>query len=125
MTSGTGPTRSTTLVGTRPPGPLSRTKSTWPPTASKISYGSDMGSSCPGSCIVVLHDLNMAARFCDRLVLLNLGGIVHDGSAEELLQSDQLARVYGIRANAIRNQDGLWILPTGRIDWRANPGGSP
>jgi iron complex transport system ATP-binding protein len=70
-----------------------------------------------GSCVVVLHDLNMAARFCDRLVLLNLGELVQDSSPEKLLSSDEIEKVYGIRAECIRNENGFWVIPKERIHW--------
>ncbi len=68
-----------------------------------------------GSGVVVLHDLNMAARFCDRLVLINLGQVIQDSTPEALLSSDQLEKVYGIRAECIRSDHGLWVIPTERI----------
>lgn len=48
--------------------------------------------------IVVLHDLSAAARFCDRLLLLDKGQLVGDGSAAEVLTDAALAEVYGIAA---------------------------
>lgn len=73
-----------------------------------------------GSCVVVLHDLNMAARFCDRLALLNLGELVQDSHPEALLSSNNIEKVYGIRAECIRNDNGLWIIPKERIHWDEN-----
>ncbi len=45
---------------------------------------------------VVTHDLNTAARFCDRMVLLSNGvrGVVAEGKPEEVLREDVLSRVY-------------------------------
>ena len=62
--------------------------------------------------IVVLHDLTIAARHCDRLVLLDAGRVVADGAPAQVLTPDRLAQVYGIAA---RIEDGL-VLPTARID---------
>jgi len=45
--------------------------------------------------VAVLHDLNLASLFCDRLVLLRQGGILADGTPHELLTQDQLSDVYG------------------------------
>jgi iron complex transport system ATP-binding protein len=70
-----------------------------------------------GSAVVVLHDLNMAARFCDRLVLLNLGHIVQDSSPEEMLTSENLTSVYGISVECIRHDKGLWVVPRDRVKW--------
>jgi iron complex transport system ATP-binding protein len=48
--------------------------------------------------IAVLHDLTMAARYCDRLLLMDDGRLVADGAPMEVLTADNLRQVYGIRA---------------------------
>lgn len=48
--------------------------------------------------LIVLHDLALAARFCDRLVLLNRGRVVADGNARTVLSAENLAAVYGVQA---------------------------
>lgn len=45
--------------------------------------------------VVVLHDLNLAAEFCDRLVLLRAGELHAVGSPEEVITSEIVHRVYG------------------------------
>jgi iron complex transport system ATP-binding protein len=47
--------------------------------------------------IVAMHDLDLAARFADRLVLMEKGAIVADGEPGAVLGSKQLERVFGIR----------------------------
>lgn len=51
-----------------------------------------------GACIVVLHDLSLAARFCDRLYLLQHGQIHASGTPSEVLVQDNLRTVYGIES---------------------------
>jgi iron complex transport system ATP-binding protein len=51
--------------------------------------------------LVVLHDVNLAARWCDRLLLLAEGAIVADGSPAEVLTEPLLARVYGVAARVL------------------------
>ncbi|HEX4303368.1 MAG TPA: ABC transporter ATP-binding protein [Rhizomicrobium sp.] len=46
--------------------------------------------------IAVLHDLPLAARFCDRLVMLNDGEIVAQGAAGEVLSEENLERTYNV-----------------------------
>jgi iron complex transport system ATP-binding protein len=48
--------------------------------------------------VLVLHDLELAARYCDRLVLLKDGEVFSEGSPESVLSVDSLARVYGVDA---------------------------
>ncbi|WP_102958178.1 ABC transporter ATP-binding protein [Mangrovicella endophytica] len=50
------------------------------------------------TCIVSLHDLNHAAMFCDRLVVLDRGRIVADGAPEETLTQDLLREVFAVDA---------------------------
>jgi len=51
--------------------------------------------------LVVLHDVNLAARWCDRLLLLGEGGIVADGAPADVLTEPLLARVYGVAARVL------------------------
>ena len=46
--------------------------------------------------IVVLHDLNLAASWADRIVLMKGGQLSHEGSPEEVLTQPILREVYGI-----------------------------
>ncbi|WP_104082306.1 ABC transporter ATP-binding protein [Cryobacterium sp. Y11] len=46
--------------------------------------------------VVVLHDLTLAARYCDDLTLINDGRVHSHGSAAHVLQPSALATVYGI-----------------------------
>jgi len=46
--------------------------------------------------LAVVHDLTLAAAFCDRLVLLRAGGsVVAEGSPEEIVRAEVLSEVYG------------------------------
>lgn len=47
-----------------------------------------------GTVIVVLHDLNLAAQYADRIVILNNGDIVANGTAKEVVRSDTIEAVY-------------------------------
>ncbi len=48
--------------------------------------------------MVVLHDLTLAARFCDQLVLLDEGTVAASGKPEDVLDDERLESVYRIRA---------------------------
>ena len=54
-----------------------------------------------GSTVVVLHDLNLAARYCDRLVLLDHGGVVAAGTPDEILLPEVLEPVYRTRVDRV------------------------
>ncbi|MDE0603459.1 MAG: ABC transporter ATP-binding protein [bacterium] len=51
--------------------------------------------------IVVLHDLNLASRYCDHLVLLDHGTVVYQGRPDDVLRSDVLEPVYGIEVRRL------------------------
>ncbi len=63
--------------------------------------------------LVALHDLGLAARWCDRLVLLRAGRLVADGPPETVLTADRLAAVYGVTAYLGRDAGGPLVVPTG------------
>jgi len=44
--------------------------------------------------VAVSHDINLAARFCPRLVLLHGGRVAADGRAEEVITRESMQRVY-------------------------------
>lgn len=54
--------------------------------------------------VIVLHDINMAARYCDDIVALREGRMIAKGGADALLDPDTLERIYGVRM-------GTFMLP--------------
>jgi len=61
--------------------------------------------------VVVLHDLTLAARFCDRLLLLDHGRRVADGAPAEVLDDDRLAQVFDIQAMRGSHAGEPFLLP--------------
>ncbi|HEY0451228.1 ABC transporter ATP-binding protein [Actinophytocola sp.] len=57
--------------------------------------------------LAVLHDLDLAARSCDRLVVLNHGRIVAAGPVLEALSPAVLSEVFGVTAVTERHDDGI------------------
>jgi iron complex transport system ATP-binding protein len=51
--------------------------------------------------IAVLHDLNLAGQYCDRLVLLDQGRVVRQGSPGEVLTASTVSAVYGTPVDII------------------------
>ena len=52
-----------------------------------------------GSALVVVHDLELAAKYCNRLVLLKEGQVLADGGPKEVLTGDNLLKAYGMKAD--------------------------
>lgn len=51
--------------------------------------------------LIVLHDINMAARYCDEIIALRGGKVVAQGVPEEIFHGDVLAEIYGLAMGII------------------------
>ena len=60
-------------------------------------------ASLPITTIVALHDLNLAAMFCDRLAVLDHGKLVAVGSPEDILTEHLIRQVFGVEAHVGRS----------------------
>ncbi|QFQ89467.1 ATP-binding cassette domain-containing protein [Paracoccus kondratievae] len=56
--------------------------------------------------IVVLHEVNMAARFCDHVVAMKAGRLALQGSPDELMRPEALEHVYGLPMQVLLRGDG-------------------
>lgn len=56
--------------------------------------------------IVVLHDLNLAARYCDRVIMLDGGRVRATGPPREALTADLVGDTYAVRAEQTTADDG-------------------
>ncbi len=70
----------------------------------------------PVTSIVALHDLNLAAMFCDRLVVLKDGAVVATGTPAEVLTPELIGEVYRVRA--VVSPDGPGGVPSVRFEPR-------
>ncbi|MBP2337276.1 iron complex transport system ATP-binding protein [Saccharothrix coeruleofusca] len=66
----------------------------------------ELAAATPRTVVVALHDLAMAARYCDRLVLLQRGRVVADGPAERVLTPALLREVFEVDADVDRDSAG-------------------
>ena len=65
--------------------------------------------------VAVLHDLTLAARFCDRIVVMEAGRIVADGPPDRALTDARLAATFGVSVRRGRATDGTaYLLPWDR-----------
>jgi len=53
--------------------------------------------------VAAIHDLNLAARFCDRLVVLAEGRVLAEGSAAEVLTPEVVEDAFGVRSEIHRD----------------------
>jgi iron complex transport system ATP-binding protein len=62
--------------------------------------------------IAVLHDLNLAIRFADRIVVMCDGAIAAEGTPQETITSDVLRRVFHIDVTVAQSENGMpYLLP--------------
>jgi iron complex transport system ATP-binding protein len=78
-----------------------------------------------GTAMVVLHDLTLAARHCDRLVVLDQGRVCADGAPSTALAEALLADVFHVRGRIERDADGAvdHVLAIETIEPTAPTGG--
>ncbi|PYY31664.1 ABC transporter ATP-binding protein [Curtobacterium sp. MCBD17_030] len=67
--------------------------------------------------VVVLHDLDMAARYCDHVVVLSEGRVAAAGAPRTVLTPDLLERVFRVRGRTRETPEGL------RVDLRGTASG--
>ena len=62
--------------------------------------------------LVIMHDLNLAAGYCDRLLLLGQGRVAACGTPAQVLTPDTLRQVYGVEATVLPhpNQPGRLLV---------------
>ena len=72
--------------------------------------------------VAVMHDLTLAARFADGVVLLDHGRMVADGTAAEVLTAPRLETVFGIDAAVTGQGDGLTVTPRRALPMGEGPG---
>lgn len=70
------------------------------------------------SIVLVLHDLTLASRFCDRVLLMQHGGAVACGEPRKVLTPANLQRVYQVQAMHGEHEQQPYVLP-----WRCRPVG--
>lgn len=61
--------------------------------------------------VIVLHDANLALRYCQRSLLLLEDGRWREGPSAEVLSLAQLTELYGTPLREIRDESGRYLLP--------------
>jgi iron complex transport system ATP-binding protein len=59
-----------------------------------------------GSVIVVMHDINLCYQYADRVLLLQKGKVIMDGTVEEVMNPELLSETYQIELEQIQSLDG-------------------
>lgn len=61
---------------------------------------------------IVMHDLNLAALFCDELIVMKDGVVIISGTPEEVIDEELIKKVYELEVNVLRDENGKkYIIP--------------
>jgi iron complex transport system ATP-binding protein len=84
------------------------------------------GSPGDRAALVVTHDLILAARYADRMTLLDRGRCVSHGTPREVLDPARIAEVYGVEVSVLDDEEGRPVLVAhrSRIAYTPRPDGS-
>jgi iron complex transport system ATP-binding protein len=66
--------------------------------------------------LLAIHDLSLAARYCDRLILLHQGRVWAAGTAADVLRPDYLRTVFEVTSQLYRDPAGQWALSVQPVD---------
>ena len=67
------------------------------------------------SIITVLHDVNLAARFCDRIAILKEGKLIDINTPKKVLNPENFKKAFEIDSHIINTPFGLQIIPASKI----------
>lgn len=62
--------------------------------------------------VAIIHNLALAMRFADKVVLMNEGRIVASGTPQDALTPKRIADVFGVSVNRIETPDGPVLVPS-------------
>jgi iron complex transport system ATP-binding protein len=79
-------------------------------------YAAGDGGGSAALVVAVLHDLTLAARFCNRVLLLSAGEVVADDIPERALNADAIRRHYGVEPLLSRHDGEPVIVPWRLLD---------
>jgi iron complex transport system ATP-binding protein len=60
-----------------------------------------------GAVVAIVHDLTLAARFADRVIVMERGRLVADGAPRDVLTVERIAEVFGVEASISESDVGL------------------
>ncbi len=66
--------------------------------------------------VMAMHDLNLASRFSDTIVMLNGGTIFCKGKPFQVITAENIRAVYRVNATVVRNNGYPYILPDSTVN---------
>ena len=71
--------------------------------------------------VVVMHDLNLALRYCDHVVLMRDGVVYAQGAPQDVFTPDKLQRIFGLDVSLVAHQGHHLIHPLRASEVRHEP----
>lgn len=75
------------------------------------------------SAVMAMHDLNLASRFSDKIVMLKSGTIFAAGRCPEVISTGNIREVYGIEVAVCIDSGKLHVVPVASVREKENRGG--
>lgn len=89
-----------------------------PTSALDMNYAIELLNLCENllksqniSIIAILHDLNLAAMFCERILFLKNGELRYMGLIKELFTKEILKEIYEFECEILNKNDRIYVLP--------------
>ncbi|MGD8787364.1 MAG: ABC transporter ATP-binding protein [Phycisphaerales bacterium] len=65
--------------------------------------------------VAVTHDINLAAQYCDEILLLGANGNYHIGETKDVLSTEQIEKVFGVKTFAGKLGKENFFIPLGKF----------
>ena len=62
--------------------------------------------------LAIIHDLTLAMRFADRVIVMNEGRVVINDTPALALTPQRIADIFGVSVNRVETPDGPLLLPS-------------
>lgn len=72
----------------------------------------DLHKNTNMSIVMVLHDINQAARYSDEIIVMKNGNVITQGKPEDSITEETLAKVFGLRGNFTESDGYRHFIPT-------------
>ncbi len=67
--------------------------------------------------VIALHDLNLALRYSDKVVMIKDKKVYDCGPPESVITERSILDVYGVRSQILENDNGMFVLPVDSCGW--------
>ena len=64
--------------------------------------------------VSAMHDVSLAGQYADRLLLLDAGEVVADGTAVDVLSEERISALYGASVRIVRENGDVFVIPRRR-----------